>query len=711
MLPLHHLRGRRLILLREWCLWSTSFVLLVMLISCGSSGPEDPKQAELRALLQDLSAEAGPDRRRAAMQLEKILPPANQAQGLAADVIKNLRAMVADDRDDHVRAAAIRTLGGTKDKDSWKVIAERASNEEAQVRSEVIQALYRIDPEKARPLIQAALQDKEASVQQIAASILVQDPIGIETIIGHLDEKSPFFSLALTVLSSSPSPGAQKALLAGLTSSHAEYLKEAIRAAGKLKYQAAIPQVTALLSKTDTRKVKVNQDLVRVAASTLSCLGGKDAFIALLALYSKENQDWMDPLLEPHKESLRSVVLEQAAVGSQRVVPKNILINFLLTSPQASEFPVLAQLAQPEEPQILDLCKALQGASPEIRAPIAARLREALQQGIESKKISLSILGSLGYVGQVKQGPDVDCVVKSFLQLHEEAKKDQTNQGIKALRREFGFACLRLQAPGLDAVYTELLNDPQGVDPVGLKGVLQAGNIEAVNQTLLRIGTSASAPHLWHLVTDMNATLLGNCHDPRLVPGLASLFIRKHEQSKVCDLLLRNGTREAAHVLMDKLRDPEVSVSFKRDVLYPIMPQFGAAGRPLYLASMLQEPQPKKHGDPDLGWWCADFLRAQADDAVADLLAAITEVKPKTYVAARCIRALELASSAPAVGALVAWLSDPDQELTNLALNALVRQQRTSIVPTLKNLRDKTSEGPWRNRLDLAISTLTPVTK
>jgi hypothetical protein len=96
---------------------------------------------------------------------------------------------------------------------------------------------------------------------------------------------------------------------------------------------------------------------------------------------------------------------------------------------------------------------------------------------------------------------------------------------------------------------------------------------------------------------------------------------------------------------------------------------------------------------------------------VADLLAAITAAKPKTYVAARCVRALELASSAPAVGALLAWLSDPDQELANLALNALIRQERTSVLPALKNLRDKTSEGPWRNRLDLAISTLTPVTK
>jgi hypothetical protein len=257
------------------------------------------------------------------------------------------------------------------------------------------------------------------------------------------------------------------------------------------------------------------------------------------------------------------------------------------------------------------------------------------------------------------------------------------------------------------------MNDPQGVDPVGLKGVLQAGTIEAVNQTLLKMGTSSSAstPHLWHLVTDMNATLLGNCHDPRLVPGLASLLLRKQEQSKVCDLLRRNGTREAVQVLMDKLRDPEVPVSFKRDVLYPIMPQFGTVGRAIFIETMMQEPPPKKRGDPDLGWWCADFLRVQADDAVADLLAAITAAKPKTYVAARCVRALELASSAPAVGALLAWLSDPDQELANLALNALIRQERTSVLPALKNLRDKTAEGPWRNRLDLAISTLTPVTK
>jgi hypothetical protein len=183
-------------------------------------------------------------------------------------------------------------------------------------------------------------------------------------------------------------------------------------------------------------------------------------------------------------------------------------------------------------------------------------------------------------------------------------------------------------------------------------------------------------------------------------------LLARGERIRIYEIIAANGTPEAAAFLMSELANPALAVEIKRDGIAPLMAGLGAVGRPLYLKAIRETPPPAKRGDPDVGWWCAEFLREQRNAAAPDVLAALAKNQPAGPIAARFIHALDLADTPEAVAAQAKWLVDADPNLASLALFSLVRNRRASALPAIQAAHNAAAAGPWRDRLAQAITDL-----
>ncbi|GDY13891.1 hypothetical protein LBMAG53_27690 [Planctomycetota bacterium] len=694
----------------------------LMVAGCGDA-PADPKQRAIRAACAQLTADAVPDRRRAVAELEKLLPPAAQAAGLDAEAIAQLRQVVADDRDDHVRAAAVRALGAVKDAQSWAAITARSSATEPQLRIEVLQALAAIDAEKARPLLIAALADGDGAVALVAASSLAQSAEGVAELIRRLGSNEGDRANLVSGLENSPLPAAHDALLAGLTSADSALRLAGIRVAARTRHAPSVPALVAIVRPNPgAKKNQGSTEEVQAAAEALSTIATPEALLALLVLSATDKS--AEPLLKPHAEALQPIILAEAA-NPQRTVPAEIVVRYLLRDGRAEAQAALSALARPEVKELPDICRALRTAPAELRAQVAERLRKAI---VPVNGRTADLLAALGHVGQAESGPDVELALgilnatntevaaiaatgqtstpppKGTIEPKEVSEKREHLRAKELLLVGAAQACARLKATAARPVFWELLASASGaLVGAGVTGSLALGDSDSIE----RVAKMLQAPkvHSWVLMVHCKDAL-SSCHDPRMVPGLAP-YLDGSERGQAYEIVASNGTTEAVTLMLSKLKDPAVPQDVKVHHIAPLMAGFGATGRPLFIAAIVAEPPPAKRGDPDPGWWCAEFLREQAAAAAPDVLAALQAgPRPTGAKAARFIHALELAGTEQAVSAQASWLNDADRAIATIALNSLLRQRRTGAIPAIRAALTATQPGPWHDRLEQALDTL-----
>jgi HEAT repeat protein len=707
---------------------SVLFVFLAILLAGGCGhGPMDSRQNEVKNAIRDLSSDQGPDRRHAATVLEHLLPPADKAQGVDAEAIARLRALVTDDRDDHVRAAAIRTLGKTGDNRSWKIIVERATADEAQVRIEVLQALAGFDAGRSVPVLVQALADAEPTVRLIAASTLAGTEIGVREVVRRLGSNGVDQVALINGLENSSLPAASQVLLNGLTSTNAILRSAAIREAGAVRHRPAVPILADYLGKD--RRTGFGEEDRKASAKSLVAIGGEEALVPVLMVAGGSGH-WAAELLADRQEELRPILVAQAAMGTARRVPAQTLVYYLLRDPSEECVAPLADLATPDLHDFGKVCEYLRRRAPEeLRVKVAARLRGALD--CRHPRI-LEMVTAFGLVGKSGDGPDADAawgLLKAALdefnatkaagfanppkdgakETPEQIKNRERFVGLRQLVCTAAHVCGQLRASAAAPIFAEFMrNEDLGFLPAGMAGALALGDdagIEQVNKTLL---TTKVNP--WLIVNETCGARLMACRDPRILPGLVSMM-QRGERSKIYEIIAANGTPEAAAILMAELANPAIPKENKKNNIAHLMAGLGASGRPLFIKAMVETPRPAKPGDPDLGWWSAEFLREQRNAAASDVLAALAGKRPTGAIAARFIHAMDLMDTPEALAAQTAWLTDPDSELAGMALHSLVRNRRTGALPCIRAARDAAASGPWRDRLDQAISDITAPVK
>lgn len=686
---------------------------------CGDS-PSDPRQNEVNGAIKDLASEQGPDRRRAVVALERLLPPAAKAQGVDAKAIASLRGLVADDRDDHVRAAAIRVLGKTRDNQAWDLIVQRMQADEVQVRNEVLQALASIDAARAAPLLVQALTDAQPTVRLIAASALASSEGGVKELVSRLDNMAVDQQALVNGLDSSALPAAAQVLVNGIASTNPLLRSAGIRKAGAIRHQASVPVLAEILGRD--RRTGISEDDRKAAAQSLVAIGGDEALTAVLRISTGAGH-WADELLADRQAELRPLLVSLAKSGSDRKVPLPTLVHYLLRETSVECVVALADLATPELPELGRVCERLHHhASAEVRAKVAARLRQVLDRKHPRLR---ELLGSLAMVGQPGDGPDASAVFgilkmvfdeyqvmktagyanplkEGVVETPEQSKNRQLCQAQGDLLCLAADACSRLKVTAAAPIFADLMKNDFVVP--GVIGALALGDpasLDLVNQTLL-----TTKIHPWSFVTDTCGTMLRKCRDPRILPGLVAMMPRG-ERGRIYEIIAANGTPEAAAILMGELADPSIPKEKKKNNIAHLMPKLGAAGRPQFIKAMIDSPQPVKPGDPDLGWWCAEFLREQRQAAAPDILKAFSTKRPSGMVAFRFIRALDLADTPDAIAAQASWLTDADRDLADVALKSLVRNRRLGALPAIRAAHAAAPPGGWQNMLALAIKDLT----
>ncbi|GDY11313.1 hypothetical protein LBMAG53_01900 [Planctomycetota bacterium] len=740
--------------------WPTATIVVLALtaIALTSCGQDDPQAAEIADATAQLDRDSGPDRRSAAGRLEKLLAaaPGVERSSAAGSALARLRGIAEDDRDEHVRAAAIRALAAAHDSAAQAVVSAALAHSDPAVRREAIQALVAIVGASAAGQLAGCLDDAvEANRMAAAIGLAGCGEPGLKALTGHLAKGGGAVAVAVAGIEACSLPAARDLLLSGLSSDQSPLRLAGLRAAASGQVPASvIAVITALLKSSD-------QNERRAAAEALAAIATPEALASLLPLAATQARkpqavtagsqlplaERIADLLAKQPERTRAAVLHLAALpAAQRGLGNDALARLLIRFGGPAATPILADLARPEEPMLTVLVKHLATAPAEVRAPVAERLRGALPAVEPGSDRSLALVAALAQVGQPGPGPDgaivlercraalaqVDAIIASgalsggdtypqpgnpdYVVWIIPGKPNATKEELDASRRRSGLesyllkhvdALARLAVPAGAELCRGLLKHPNiGLRCAGIRGVLAVSDDEGivqVNQLLLDLRLEDCYGVLMSTMPAFSA-----CRDPRVLPGLKRWMTEAFPdvQPKVYEAVAAMDTREAIALLFERLADPAMSADYKsRFIGTAITSRNGPGSRAVLLDLLRTAAPPATAGDPDPGWWSAGFLR-QMPASFPELVRSFRQDQPTGAIAARYVHALDLADDTDSLGCLAALVGAPDPDLRLMALGSLVRHRRVALLPELERQRAAATDPAWKAKLQQAITAI-----